>query len=259
MADQQEGSTSGGGNRSGGGWRRQVAGGGNGGGSRNRNRNRNRNRSRSGGSGGGNAGGSGGGNRTGNPNARSNSNGQRKGQGGGGGNRQGSGRGGGNRSQSRSGSRPRSGPPRSAVALAPPPVARATRCAADTRRAAGLPGRGGGQPPPGRHLVRTGCPAPRAAARRAGVGDAVGHRRHRGVRRRRCRRDVRGVAARPVGRSEADRSGAHRRAGRDPPLEHHRGSLRHVRSEHAVVVPLGATTCRTRARSAATRGAPSWW
>jgi Zn-dependent protease with chaperone function len=67
--------------------------------------------------------GSGGGN---NQNARAGSNGQRKGQGGqGGGSRQrsaqGSGRGGGNRSQSRSGGRPRSGPPRSAVALAPPP------------------------------------------------------------------------------------------------------------------------------------------
>ncbi len=113
MADQEEGSTSGGGNRSGGGGNA----GGNGAG-RSRNRNRNRNRSRS--SGGGNA--SGGGNRSGNSaNGRSSSNGQRKGQGQSGGNRQGSGKGGGNRSQSRSGSRARSGPPRSAVALAPPP------------------------------------------------------------------------------------------------------------------------------------------
>ncbi len=131
MADQHEGSTSGGGSRSGGdgGGGGASAGGGTGGGSgasRSRNRNRNRNRSRSGSSSGGNTGGSGGGNRSGNnANGRSSSNGQRKGQGqsGGGGRRQGqgSGKGGGNRSQSRSGSRPRSGPDRSAVALAPPP------------------------------------------------------------------------------------------------------------------------------------------
>ena len=112
MADQQEDS----GARSGGGAGRPA---GSSGGGSSRNRNRSRNRSRSGG--GANA-------TSGN---RSGSGGQRKGQGGGGnrqrsgqgqGQGQGSGKGGGGtRSQSRSGSRQRSGPPRAAVALAPPP------------------------------------------------------------------------------------------------------------------------------------------
>ena len=146
MADQQEGSGTsgrppGGGGSSGGSGGGAAGSAGGGGSNRNRSRNRNRNRSRSsgggaggnasnasgGGNGSGRSGGGGGSGSGNNQNARSNPNGQRKGQGGGGGgsrqrSSQGQSRGGGgNRSQSRSGSRPRSGPPRSAVALAPPP------------------------------------------------------------------------------------------------------------------------------------------
>jgi Zn-dependent protease with chaperone function len=146
MADQQEGSGTsgrppGGGGSSGGSGGGAAGSAGGGGSNRNRSRNRNRNRSRSsgggaggnasnasgGGNGSGRSGGGGGSGSGNNQNARSNPNGQRKGQGGGGGSRQRSSQGqsrggGGNRSQSRSGSRPRNGPPRSAVALAPPPT-----------------------------------------------------------------------------------------------------------------------------------------
>ena len=145
---------------------------------------------------------------------------------------QGSGKGGGNRSSSCSGSRhatarpappsrwrrshlwsrwpccPASAPPRSFPERWPRTAAGPSRCA------------------PCRPCFRRCCSG-------RWCGSRSRHRRCRRVRRRRSGRDVRRVAARPVGGAPPARCRPDRRARRPAALQRHRGALRHLRREHA--------------------------